>query len=207
MKILYLFPLFLFLQTATAQTPLYLNFVSHNETSDPLDYDHPTNPAFYNQIKALAQRVCDTIVAKEAKLNMQVDANFIKGCLLHAAAAASPNDFLEWANNLPFIDVDGHNHFNPIQNPYNYADLAYLLDSCGVVLNKKILGGGDVEKSRRKLDTVPEPLHWLHLYQLFMAGGHPVGSRYPRSCGRLRGVRHLETGWSLGSDFRAAQPF
>ncbi|MFQ5448042.1 MAG: hypothetical protein ACE5FF_14035, partial [Saprospiraceae bacterium] len=142
MKTLFtIFLLCFFLTHTTAQTPLYLSFVSHNETSDPLDYDHPTDPSFYNQIKTIATAVCDTIIAKQAKYNMQVDANLIFGALLHDNAATNPNDLLEWANNSPFIDVDGHNHFNVIQNPYNYADLAYLLDSCGVILNKNILGG------------------------------------------------------------------
>ena len=131
----------LFLARANAQTPLYLSFVSHNETTDPLDYDHPTDPSFYNEIKAIATAVCDTIIAKEAKYNMQVDANLIRGCIFHDSAATNPNDLLEWANNATFIDVDGHNHCDSFQNPYNYDDLAYLLDYCGVVLTKNILGG------------------------------------------------------------------
>lgn len=143
MKSLYLLLLCgLFSALLPAQTtPLYLNFVSHNEITDPLDYDNPFNPKYYQQIKELAVAVCDTIIAKQAKYNMQVDANLIKGALIHDHAATNPNDLLEWANNSPYIDVDGHNHFDQFINPYNYADLAYLLDSCGVTLEKNILGG------------------------------------------------------------------
>lgn len=145
--------------TIPAQTtPLYLNFVSHNEITDPLDYDHPFNPSYYEQIKELAVAVCDTIIAKQAKYNMQVDANLIKGALLHDNAATNPNDLLEWAHNSPYIDVDGHNHFDPFISPYNYADLAYLLDSCGLTLNHNILGGvawkGPLENWTQYLEPV-----------------------------------------------------
>ena len=100
-------PLFLFffccfatIELTSQTTPLYLNFVSHNEITDPLDYDHPFNASYYQQIKDLAVAVCDTIIAKQAKYNMQVDANLIKGALIHDNAATNPNDLLEWANIL-----------------------------------------------------------------------------------------------------------
>ena len=126
-----------------AQTPIYLNFISHQETSDPLDYDG--NSLDYFQMRDLVKEVCDTIISKKAKYNMQVDANFINGCLTYENGNSSSTDLLEWANNSIYIDVDGHNHFNGTPglgyNPYNYADLAYLLDSCGLMLSKNILGG------------------------------------------------------------------
>ena len=70
-----------------------------------------------------------------------IDANFIFGCLNHDTAYTNPNDFLEWANNSAYVDVDPHNHFDTINNPYNYSDLSYLLDSCGVTLSRNVLGG------------------------------------------------------------------
>ncbi len=103
--------------------------------------------------------VCDTIIAKQAKYNMQVDANLIKGALIHDNAATNPNDLLEWANNSPYIDVDGHNHFDQFINPYNYADLAYLLDSCGVTLNRNILGGVAWKGPFESWTQYLEPIH------------------------------------------------
>lgn len=130
-------------QQAEGQTPLYFNIVSHNEASDPLDYDGSFSD--HMTIRPLIKALCDTIISKQAKYNMQVDANFIKAVLQWENANMDPNDLLEWANNSPYIDVDGHNHFRPVPgpayNPYNYSDLAHLLDSCGVVLARKILGG------------------------------------------------------------------
>ncbi len=129
-----------------SQTPVYFNIVSHNEISDSLDYTDVQ--ADFNFIRPLIKELCDTIISKQAKYNMQVDGNFINGVLKWDNGATNSNDILEWANNSAYIDVDGHNHFNPNinvpgqkYNPYKYPDLAKLLDSCGVVLFKKILGG------------------------------------------------------------------
>ena len=128
---------------AKAQTPVYFNIISHNESSDPLDYDGSSSD--YNIITPLVKELCDTIISKQAKYNMQVDANYINGVLTWDNGASSSTDILEWANNSSYIDVDGHNHFvtslGPSYNPYNYSDLAHLLDSCGIVLSHKILGG------------------------------------------------------------------
>ena len=142
-KILVILAILFLHNVSVSQTPIYLNIVSHNESTDPLDYDGTF--VDYQSMKGFVKELCDTIISKRAKYNMQVDANFIFGCLHFDNAANNPIDLLEWANNSPYIDVDGHNHFNPSlgpgYNPYNYADLAYLLDSCGVELKRKILGG------------------------------------------------------------------
>jgi hypothetical protein len=129
-----------------AQTPVYFNIVSHNEISDPLDYTDVQ--ADFDFIRPMIKELCDTIISKQAKYNMQVDGNFINGVLNWDNGASSSNDILEWANNSAYIDVDGHNHFNPLTNvpgnkynPYKFPDLAKLLDSCGVVLAYNILGG------------------------------------------------------------------
>lgn len=121
------------------QTPIYLNFVSHNEVSDPYDYVNSSND--YWLVTDVAKEIADTIISRQAKWNVQVDANYIFGNLNHDNAATNPNDFLEWANNSPYIDVDGHNHFDASVNPYNYADLAHLLDSCGVVFSVNEVAG------------------------------------------------------------------
>ncbi len=121
-----------------AQTPVYFNIVSHNEITDALKYE--SSSVDYNTIRPIVKEVCDTIIAKHAKYNMQLDANFIKAVLKWENAATNPNDILEWANNSPYIDIDGHNHFDKRVNPYNYSDLAKLLDSCGVTMTRKVLG-------------------------------------------------------------------
>lgn len=138
MKSPFLIVFVLFYLSSEAQTPVYFNIVSHNEITDSLKY--ATNSADFAYIKTQLLELCDTIISKHAKYNMQLDANFILGALNFDDAADSPDDIIEWAHNSPYIDVDGHNHFDPIVNPYNYSDLAKLLDSCGVVMTRKVLG-------------------------------------------------------------------
>lgn len=129
-----------------AQTPVYFNIVSHNEISDPLKYASDSSDFFY--IRPLIKELCDTIISKHAKYNMQVDGNFINGVLKWENGAVNDNDILEWANNSEFIDIDPHNHYNPlpnhpnnVYNPYKYPDLMKLLDSCGATYNHIVLGG------------------------------------------------------------------
>lgn len=128
-----------FLLNALSQTkPLYLNIGSHNESNDPVQY--ASNAFQYNQARAAVAQIADTIIALNARWNMQVESNFIRGVLNHENGGTNSQDLLEWADNTLHIEVDPHNHFNALQNPYNYPDLAKLLDSCGLH-NRYNLGG------------------------------------------------------------------
>lgn len=123
-----------------AQLPLYLNFGSHNETIDTFDYIN-SNPD-YQLIKGIAKQIADSIIAHNARWNMQVESNFIRGCIIHENAATNSTDFLQWADATPNIEVDVHNHFQPpFLNPYNPSDLAHLLDSCGLTPPRNNIGG------------------------------------------------------------------
>ena len=133
---------------AIAQVPAYIYFASHNEMNDAsyhgLNYD---NAVQFATMRQHVRAVCDTIIAHDARYVMQVESNFILACLAHDAAATTASDILQWADATPQIDVEPHNHFNDnagagIQyNPYNYADLAYLLDSCGLPPPRRLMGG------------------------------------------------------------------
>lgn len=128
---------------AGQNVPLYLNINSHNETDDPNDYSQ-AGP--YNQVKSVILAIADTVGTNGACWNMQVESNFILGCINNDNASADPNDLLDSLDNLNHIEVDPHNHFDPIPqsqtyNPYNYADLAHLLDSCGLASPRKNMGG------------------------------------------------------------------
>lgn len=130
----------------SAQPPVYLYLASHNETNDRsfhgLDYD---NAADYAVIRNLAQAICDSVLAYDAAYVMMPESNFINACLKHENAHTNPEDLLQWADEHPQIEVEPHNHFSltagPGYNPYNYADLACLLDSCGLAAPRKLMGG------------------------------------------------------------------
>lgn len=121
-----------------SQTPLYLNFGSHNESSDP--YQYATNLAQYQQIRNVARAIADSVIVLDARWNMQVESNFIRGVLNFESGATNENDFLQWADATDQIEVDPHNHFGLPANPYNYPDLVKLLDSCGLA-DRHNLGG------------------------------------------------------------------
>lgn len=122
-----------------AQVPVYLNIGSHNETEDfnsGLDYIGDAND--YEAVKQLVLQIYDTVKVHDARWNLQVESNFIRGCIRHDTAYTNPNDLLQWINGTEWVEVDPHNHFNPsgfgpTYNPYNYSDLAFLLtDSVGL---------------------------------------------------------------------------
>lgn len=130
------FTLLYSLKSFAQQVPVYLYFASHNETTDQnfhgLDY---SNPADYTIMRGYIQEVCDTLLHYGMAYDMMLESNFILGCLKNENAATNPNDLIEWVSQQPGFSVQPHNHFKPFgmgANPYNYADLVYLLDSCGV---------------------------------------------------------------------------
>jgi hypothetical protein len=124
------------LNAVAQQVPIYLYFASHNETTDQnfhgLDY---SDPADYALMRTHVRKVCDTLLHYGVAYDMMLESNFILGCLKNELAATNSGDLIEWVSQQPGFSVQPHNHFKPFgvgANPYNYADLVYLLDSCGV---------------------------------------------------------------------------
>ena len=131
--------------SVVAQTNvLHLNLGSHNEINDPAyGVNYTTN---YATIKAKAMAVADSVNANGAKWNMQVESNFIRACIQQDFASTTTTDLMETMDNLAYVEVDPHNHLdtnnvmNPNYNPYNYADLNHLLDSCGLSTRTNVGG-------------------------------------------------------------------
>lgn len=117
---------------------LRLNLTSHNEMNDPsygVDYSDAQD---WDDVKVKLNMLVDTLEFYQAKYNLQCESNFILANMNHDNAANVTTDFLETMENHTLIEVDPHNHMdldntmNPAYNPYNYADLAKLLDSTGI---------------------------------------------------------------------------
>ena len=123
---------------------LHLNLGSHNEMSDP-SYGVNYNSK-YLQIKQKALAVADSVNANNARWNMQVESNFIRACIQFDNANSTSTDLMETLDKLEYVEVDPHNHLdtiskgNPNYNPYNYADLNHLLDSCGLSVRTNVGG-------------------------------------------------------------------
>jgi len=123
---------------------LHLNLGSHNEMSDPAaGVNYNTN---YSVIKAKVLEIADSVNANGAKWDMQVESNFIRACITQESAPTNPSDLMQYMDNLSYVEVDPHNHLdtnnvmNPGFNPYNYADLSHLLDSCGLTTRTNVGG-------------------------------------------------------------------
>lgn len=128
---------------------LHLNLCSHNEMSD-IGYGVNYN-INYTVIKEKAIEIADSVYSNNAKWNMQVESNFIRACIQFDNAANNTNDLMELMDNLPYVEVDPHNHLNTNisnsgYNPYNYADLNHLLDSCGLTTRTNV--GGFIFKAQ-----------------------------------------------------------
>jgi hypothetical protein len=127
-----------------AQTmPLYLNFNSHNEISDNINY---SSSSTWNQYRQIILTLADTFANNGVKWNLQAESDFIRANIAMENGYTNPNDLLDSLDNSPTVEVDPHNHFdnNPSSttyNPFNYSDLAHLLDSTGCVYPRNNMGG------------------------------------------------------------------
>lgn len=136
MKHLYALLMLALTMGLSAQTKvLHLNLNSHNETNDPTTY---TNSVQYATFKPFVKSFADSVIIKQVKWNMQVETNFIQGVLLNEAAATSTVDFLQASDASPYIEVDVHHHSTAF---FKHADVAKLLDSCGVAGPHNNVGG------------------------------------------------------------------
>lgn len=123
---------------------LHLNLGSHNEMSDIIHgVNYGQNFSF---IKSRILEIADSVKANGAKWNMQVESNFILACLQNDSAYFRQDDIIQKMDQLSDVEVDPHNHLDTIVghgfnfNPYNYADLAHLLDSCGLSSSMNVGG-------------------------------------------------------------------
>lgn len=107
-----------------AQAKLYLNFRSHNETTDSLKYEERYSA--FDSIRTELNKIRSAIVLNNAAWNMQVESNFINA-VIKWEKPTKPTTLLKQYDSYPQIEIDLHNHFNKLTNPYNYADLNYLI--------------------------------------------------------------------------------
>lgn len=140
--LLILLPVFV-MQMRSQTMPLYLNFNSHNEISDNIQF---SNSSVWAQYRSIVVTLADTFYSHGAKWNLQAESDFILADISNESGYANPNDLLDSLDATATVEVDPHNHFdnNPMSasyNPYNYSDLAHLLDSAGLTPLRTNLGG------------------------------------------------------------------
>ena len=122
-----------------AQTPVYLNFVMHNEETDKNSSNqyYDQSQIFFNDKRAVLKEFADTIVANTAAWNCESDWRFLDAVIKWDAHTGTGNqNIIQWLNAQAGIEIDPHAH----QTSHNYADVAYLIDSCGVTPSNNVGG-------------------------------------------------------------------
>lgn len=125
--------------TAFAQTPLYLNFVMHNEENDKnaSNQYYDQSQIYFMDSRAVLKEFADTIVANNAAWNCESDWRFLDAVIKWDNHLGTGNqNIIEWLNAQAGIEIDPHAH----QTSHNYADVAYLIDSCGVTPSNNVGG-------------------------------------------------------------------
>lgn len=133
--------LFLLTDTVSAQTPtpLYINFLTHNENNDyclngkyvaGCGYE---DAATFAAVRRNTKLLADTIRVKNASWNFQSDWTFVVGVFTFdnkGDASTNGKNIIRWfrEDNNNRIEIDAHSHED---FGYNYADVVKLLDSAG----------------------------------------------------------------------------
>lgn len=120
-----------------SSTPIYLNFVTHNEPTDKLDYEK--NQADFNTSTSLVKEFANAVINKNARWNLQTAPKYLMGVIKWEDAVNNKNDVLESLHNSAQIDVDPRQKTG-LGYSQNIADVAYLLGTIGVS-DTKTVGG------------------------------------------------------------------
>jgi hypothetical protein len=139
-SILFLCLIILALPLLGQQTPIYLNFTTHVEDTDPIKY--VSDSVGYLNHRQLVKQLADIVIAQNVKWNCELEWNYLLGVLRFDKSAQSNTggkNIVKWMkeNSGGLIDIDPHSHQN---SGYNYADVAHLIDSCGIT-SSKVAGG------------------------------------------------------------------
>lgn len=139
MKLILLLLVFLPVLTYS-QTPVFIHVNSHNEESSPdPNYLDSTTFASYRE---LARIIGDSIYINGGKWNFQTDWKFTLGVIRFdrgTSSTASKNLF-RWLYENRGFEIDAHHHEGSLISPYNYADVAKLIDSTGAPSSKNVGG-------------------------------------------------------------------
>lgn len=125
--------------SAQTPTPLYINFLTHNENNDyclngkyvaGCGYE---DAATFAAVRRNTKLLADTIRVKNASWNFQSDWTFLIGVFTFdnkGDASTNGKNIIRWfrEDNNNRIEIDAHSHED---YGYNYADVAKLLDSAG----------------------------------------------------------------------------
>ncbi len=125
-----IFLLFCLSSTFYGQVQIYVSIVMHNE--EPPGYpDFVNNQQAFWAHRAAVVDFAGMLKAKDVMFNYQSDWNFLRAISLYDTGTPDTNNknVLRYIKEDMGFEVDPHAH----ETLYNYADVAYLIEACGVV--------------------------------------------------------------------------
>jgi len=140
MKLLFLLLLVFLPALVNSQTPVYIHVNSHNEENSP-DPNYLDSATFANY-REYARIIGDTIYAHGGKWNFQTDWKFTLGLIRfdRGTSSTQSKNLFRWLYENRGFEIDPHHHEGSLISPYNYADVAKLIDSAGVPATKNVGG-------------------------------------------------------------------
>lgn len=161
---------------APAGTRIYVITTARNKDPDnPKAADYRADEAAFVRHREAVIAIARGLEARGVPWNWQPDWNFLEGVLLHEVRDADPAllaatggvNLLQWLARHG-AEINPHSHES---GGYNYADVAWLIEQCGVPV-APVVGG--------------------HVFD----AASPAYSDWPRFAAGLRGARHPDYVWT-----------
>ncbi len=109
--------------------PIFVNIVMHNEQN--VRYD--LAPTAFENHRTNLYKFALLMKSREVMFNFQSDWTFLAGVTNYDRVArpeTGGTNIVAWLKHHMDFEVDEHNHV--YESPYNYADVAALIEACGV---------------------------------------------------------------------------
>jgi hypothetical protein len=119
---------------------LYLTVVSHNEEPRGSRPDYTADRAFYLENRKLVKLLAKTIINHGGKFNFQSDWNYLAAVTkfddLSITWDTNNKNIVRWMKEDLGAEIDPHAH----ESKFNYADVAFLIESLGITPSKNVGG-------------------------------------------------------------------
>lgn len=173
--------------------PVYVSIVMHNEEPGGANPNFVGSPPAFVQHRTALVAFADMLYANGAMFNWQSDWNFLQAVAIYDSGTPSTNgkNVVRYLKEDLGFEVDPHAHETP--GNYNYADVAYLIDSLGVTPSKTVGGMVVFPPADSILEYFRSPiLGWQYTYswqaEILWGGGtdHHVDEDHLRASGVYR---------------------
>ncbi|MDY7033707.1 MAG: hypothetical protein SVY10_17580 [Thermodesulfobacteriota bacterium] len=144
-------------RSSSQQTPVYITLISHNETDDERYGGYDTFEG-YIQFRDALIRIADMVEAYQASWDFQTDWRFLEAARKFETSdvmeSTGGKNILMYLHENKGVQIDAHSHE---EGGYNYADVAYLIESLGVEPSG-VVGGFIYDSPENDWERFRDPL-------------------------------------------------